>query len=280
MTNEIVITESTGTYLPVNTKTLHQVLEVKSTYAMWIARRLEQSKYYFKEDVDYVRINKKGTTKGFQEVFCTYEMAKHLAMMEGTEASAMIREELLKLEDKYNDLAAEHIATLERENKLLTRANNRLEADNQAFISHREKANIQQNNWHVSTMHGKIVDRIMKDLARDSAQDTIENIAYKAAMKVVNHYRAYSIPKELISMSPIAVASFHNLQNPFVYQLLPCCGYFVQVTKKKETLVHRLYTDRGWEIEDAFREKLCQFIQHFSPYNSTHGPLFTEFLNK
>ena len=89
----------------VNARDIHNYLEVKTKFSMWIQRAI--SKYDFKENVDYLlAIPKNGNGGKFEniEYIVTLDMAKELAMLENNEKGKEIRKYFIKVEKEYFDL--------------------------------------------------------------------------------------------------------------------------------------------------------------------------------
>lgn len=115
----------------VNARDIHNYLEVKTKFSMWIQRAI--SKYDFKENVDYLlAIPKNGNGGKFEniEYIVTIDMAKELAMLENNEKGKEIRKYFIKVEKEYFDSLSKnsnelnfykekYFEALERENDLL-----------------------------------------------------------------------------------------------------------------------------------------------------------------
>jgi len=115
----------------VNARDIHNYLEVKTKFSMWIQRAI--SKYDFKENVDYLlAIPKNGNGGKFEniEYIVTLDMAKELAMLENNEKGKEIRKYFIKVEKEYFDSLSKnsnelnfykekYFEALERENDLL-----------------------------------------------------------------------------------------------------------------------------------------------------------------
>jgi anti-repressor protein len=86
---------------------LHEKLEAKTPYHIWIPRKLKG----FRKDIDYVEVIKTKPVKNnpviktttYTDIWMNVRMAKHLAMMEQTERSEAIRDYLIAVEDAWKN---------------------------------------------------------------------------------------------------------------------------------------------------------------------------------
>lgn len=113
----------------VNARDIHNYLQVKTAFAHWINRAI--TKYDFKENIDFVKIDKPLNNQ--KDYIVTLDMAKELAMLENNLKGREIRKYFIKVEKDYisslqlnkqNILDAEiykkkYFEAIERENELL-----------------------------------------------------------------------------------------------------------------------------------------------------------------
>lgn len=134
MQNIITITKSeigTENVNSVNARDIHEFLEVKTRFDMWIQRAIE--KYDFKANIDFCTIL--GESSGGRKAtdyIVTLDMAKELSMLENNSKGREIRKYFIKIEKKHitslelNSNSKElefyknkYFEALERENKIL-----------------------------------------------------------------------------------------------------------------------------------------------------------------
>ena len=77
----------------INARELHKWLESKQDFSTWIKRRIKQCNFI--ENVDFASLHQKveretGATSR-TEYFISYDMAKHLCMLEKTESGHLVR---------------------------------------------------------------------------------------------------------------------------------------------------------------------------------------------
>lgn len=102
--NELIkIEERNGEQL-VSARELHQFLEVKTEFKVWISRIIE--KYCFVENKDFVRVYQKCNTLGGEQEKVDYllkiSMAKEVAMVSNTTNGKQARGYFIKCEEAWN----------------------------------------------------------------------------------------------------------------------------------------------------------------------------------
>ena len=101
----------------VDARLLHEFLEVKTVFADWIKRKIDE--YGFNEDSEYKIVflkNGKNSNVGRpkKEYHISIDMAKQLAMLEGNEKGKQARQYFLEVEKKYKALQKEISQARER----------------------------------------------------------------------------------------------------------------------------------------------------------------------
>ena len=88
----------------VSARDLHEVLGVKTRFSLWVKQNFK----HFRENIDFSSVvtttqqNQYGGTKELQDYALTIEMAKHIAMMSGTDKGYEIRDYFIKVEQAWN----------------------------------------------------------------------------------------------------------------------------------------------------------------------------------
>ena len=88
----------------VSARELHEVLGVKTRFSQWVKQNFK----HFRENIDFSSVvttthqNQYGGTKELQDYALTIEMAKHIAMMSGTDKGYEIRDYFIKVEQAWN----------------------------------------------------------------------------------------------------------------------------------------------------------------------------------
>lgn len=88
----------------VSARDLHEVLGVKTRFSQWAKQNFK----HFRENIDFSSVvtttqqNQYGGTKELQDYALTIEMAKHIAMMSGTDKGYEIRDYFIKVEQAWN----------------------------------------------------------------------------------------------------------------------------------------------------------------------------------
>ncbi|MCQ4117042.1 phage antirepressor KilAC domain-containing protein [Ligilactobacillus sp. MP3] len=88
----------------VSARDLHEILGVKTRFSQWAKQNFK----HFRENIDFSSVvtttqqNQYGGTKKLQDYALTIEMAKHIAMMSGTDKGYEIRDYFIKVEQAWN----------------------------------------------------------------------------------------------------------------------------------------------------------------------------------
>lgn len=88
----------------VSARELHKELGVKTRFSQWAKQNFK----HFREGIDFSSVvtttqqNQYGGTKEIQDYALTIEMAKHLAMMSGTDKGYQVRDYFIKVEQAWN----------------------------------------------------------------------------------------------------------------------------------------------------------------------------------
>lgn len=102
--NELIKVKVKGDQQLVSARELHKELGVKTRFSQWAKQNFK----HFREGIDFSSVvtttqqNQYGGTKEIQDYALTIEMAKHLAMMSGTEKGYQVRDYFIKVEQAWN----------------------------------------------------------------------------------------------------------------------------------------------------------------------------------
>lgn len=100
---ELKITTNETNEQLVSARDLHKSLEIKTRFSQWV----EQNFKHFRKDVDFSSVvtttqqNQHGGTKEIQDYALVLDMAKHIAMMTGTDKGFEIRDYFIEVEKQY-----------------------------------------------------------------------------------------------------------------------------------------------------------------------------------
>lgn len=104
--NEIIkVTTNENDEQLVSARDLHKGLEIKTRFSQWVTQNFKN----FRDGIDYssvvttTRQNQYGGIKQIKDYAITTEMAKHIAMMTGTEKGFEIRDYFIKVERAWNN---------------------------------------------------------------------------------------------------------------------------------------------------------------------------------
>lgn len=115
----------------VSARDLYEVLGVKTRFSQWAKQNFK----HFRENIDFSSVvtttqqNQYGGTKELQDYALTIEMAKHIAMMSGTDKGYGIRDYFIKVEQAWNSPEMVMKRALEIANKKVEQ----LKIENQAM---------------------------------------------------------------------------------------------------------------------------------------------------
>ncbi|PHY96618.1 oxidoreductase [Ligilactobacillus salivarius] len=126
---EIIKVKTKENVQVVSARDLHEVLGVKTRFSQWAKQNFK----HFRENIDFSSVvtttqqNQYGGTKELQDYALTIEMAKHIAMMSGTDKGYEIRDYFIKVEQAWNspemvmkralEIANKKVEQLKLENK-------------------------------------------------------------------------------------------------------------------------------------------------------------------
>ena len=102
--NELIKVKTKEDVQVVSARDLHEVLGVKTRFSLWVKQNFK----HFRENIDFSSVvtttqqNQYGGTKELQDYALTIEMAKHIAMMSGTDKGYEIRDYFIKVEQAWN----------------------------------------------------------------------------------------------------------------------------------------------------------------------------------
>ena len=129
MMTEIIKVKTKENVQVVSARDLHEVLGVKTRFSQWAKQNFK----HFRENIDFSSVvtttqqNQYGGTKELQDYALTIEMAKHIAMMSGTDKGYEIRDYFIKVEQAWNspemvmkralEIANKKVEQLKLENK-------------------------------------------------------------------------------------------------------------------------------------------------------------------
>ena len=127
--NELIKVKTKEDVQVVSARELHEVLGVKTRFSLWVKQNFK----HFRENIDFSSVvtttqqNQYGGTKELQDYALTIEMAKHIAMMSGTDKGYEIRDYFIKVEQAWNspemvikralEIANKKVEQLKLENK-------------------------------------------------------------------------------------------------------------------------------------------------------------------
>ncbi len=103
--NELIkVTTNENDEQLVSARDLHDALEIKTRFSQWVTQNFKR----FREGVDFTSVVtttvvNHGATRQLDDYAITTEMAKHIAMMTGTEKGFEIRDYFIKVEKAWNN---------------------------------------------------------------------------------------------------------------------------------------------------------------------------------
>lgn len=104
MEMELIKVQSDNEKQLVSARELHKALNVKTRFSQWVSQNFK----HFRENIDFSSVvttthqNQYGGTKEIQDYALSVEMAKHIAMMSGTEKGYEIRDYFIQIEQAWN----------------------------------------------------------------------------------------------------------------------------------------------------------------------------------
>lgn len=128
--NQLIKVTVKGDQQLVSARELHNKLEVKTRFSLWTKQNFK----HFREGVDFTSVVtttlvNNGAERKLQDYALTIEMAKHLAMMSGTEKGYEVRDYFIKVEQAWNspemvmkralEIADAKVKALETENAVM-----------------------------------------------------------------------------------------------------------------------------------------------------------------
>jgi len=128
----------------VNSRNLHKALGSKQEYSTWIKKRIKQCQFIEGQDfivqnstIELTKLsNQKGGNTRSKDYIITFDMAKHLCLLEKNEIGHAIRQHFIEAEKQFAQVAPNlHRNTLERTNaRLATIDHNRADGRNQRLL--------------------------------------------------------------------------------------------------------------------------------------------------
>ena len=221
MTNLIPITKNEigNTELnSVNAREIHNYLQVKTKFSMWIQRAI--SKYDFKENVDYlISIPKNGNGGKFEniEYIVTLDMAKELAMLENNLKGKETRKYFIACEKKLNS----NNTNIEKYFELFSNGFNSL---TKAIENQQNQINnltnivmnlSKQNSYHITQKEQNI--NITLRLKSDKELMSEDNLSFNeiAILKILAE------KKDLLDRKIVGEDSYYKLTMPLLVQHFP-----------------------------------------------------------
>lgn len=101
---ELIQVQSDNEKQLVSARELHKALNVKTRFSQWVTQNFK----HFRENIDFSSVvttthqNQYGGTKEIQDYALSVEMAKHIAMMSGTQKGYEIRDYFIQVEQAWN----------------------------------------------------------------------------------------------------------------------------------------------------------------------------------
>lgn len=153
--NELIKIEERNGQQLVSGRDLHEFLEMKTEFKIWISRIIE--KYNFIENKDFIRVYQKCNTLGGEQekvdYLLTVPTAKEISMVSNTKKGKIARQYFIKCEEAWNS-----------EDMILARA---LEIQNRKVLGYKE---------HIEELENKIEEQKPKVLFADSVSSSKTSI--------------------------------------------------------------------------------------------------------
>lgn len=101
--NELIKVKTKEDVQVVSARDLHEALDIKTRFSLWTKQNFK----HFRENIDFTSVVtttlvNNGAKRELQDYVLTIEMAKHIAMMSGTDKGYEIRDYFIKVEQAWN----------------------------------------------------------------------------------------------------------------------------------------------------------------------------------
>ncbi|QIG36440.1 Phage antirepressor protein [Ligilactobacillus salivarius] len=101
--NELIKVKTKEDVQVVSARDLHEALDIKTRFSLWTKQNFK----HFRENIDFTSavtttLVNNGAKRELQDYALTIEMAKHIAMMSGTNKGYEIRDYFIKVEQAWN----------------------------------------------------------------------------------------------------------------------------------------------------------------------------------
>lgn len=101
--NELIKVKTKEDVQVVSARDLHEALDIKTRFSLWTKQNFK----HFRENIDFTSVVtttlvNNGAKRELQDYALTIEMAKHIAMMSGTDKGYEIRDYFIKVEKAWN----------------------------------------------------------------------------------------------------------------------------------------------------------------------------------
>lgn len=167
--NELIKVKTKEDVQVVSARDLHEALDIKTRFSLWTKQNFK----HFRENIDFTSVVtttlvNNGAKRELQDYALTIEMAKHIAMMSGTDKGYEIRDYFIKVEQAWNspemvmkralEIANKKVEQLKLENKQMQPkalfADSVATAKTNILVSDLSKI-IKQNGVHTLEVNGK-----------------------------------------------------------------------------------------------------------------------------
>lgn len=167
--NELIKVKTKEDVQVVSARDLHEALDIKTRFSLWTKQNFK----HFRENIDFTSVVtttlvNNGAKRELQDYALTIEMAKHIAMMSGTDKGYEIRDYFIKVEQAWNspemvmkralEIANKKVEKLKLENQQMQPkalfADSVATAKTNILVSDLSKI-IKQNGVHTLEVNGK-----------------------------------------------------------------------------------------------------------------------------
>ena len=167
--NELIKVKTKEDVQVVSARDLHEALDIKTRFSLWTKQNFK----HFKKNIDFTSVVtttlvNNGAKRELQDYALTIEMAKHIAMMSGTDKGYEIRDYFIKVEQAWNspemvmkralEIANKKVEKLKLENQQMQPkalfADSVATAKTNILVSDLSKI-IKQNGVHTLEVNGK-----------------------------------------------------------------------------------------------------------------------------